>query len=99
MDLGSGIPLAVAIFGASVAGWKAIPLLKKNGNGKCPLHGAIEARLTEGDRRMDQMCEDTAATREDMAVTRELVVAICAHLKVPTEAIKDELQAMLRRGK
>jgi hypothetical protein len=73
---------------------KVLPPLKSktsgHGSGKpsCPVHPIIESRLAEGDRRMDTMCKDTAATKR-------LVIAIAKHIKVPLDAIGDELKEMM----
>ena len=87
MDLGTGIPLSVGIASLAIAAYKVIPSRRRqNGNGiatgaKCPLHPAIEAG-------MDRMCKETAATRK-------MTLAIAKHLKVPLDAIAEELKEML----
>jgi hypothetical protein len=56
---------------------------------RCPVHPLVEGELKEGKERMDTMCRD-------IAVVKNVVVAIAAYMKVPIAEIQEDLKEMLR---
>jgi len=103
MDLGTGITLSTLCISCGGIIIKWISVLPKqtsknnenNGNGtssktdNCPLHAGLEERLKAGDRTMQELKAESAATIKT-------VIRIASHMNISVADIEKELGGLMR---
>jgi hypothetical protein len=94
MDLGTGLPISVGILSVGLAVYKMVPSKRKCA--ECPLHPEMSSRVKRAEDRLGAGDTSFKEMREDISATKSLSIAIAKHLKIPVEAIADELKELLR---
>lgn len=102
MDLGTGIAISTLCLscGGVIIKWISVlpkQYSKNNGNGNgsssrtdaCPLHTGLEERLKAGDKTMQELKAESAATIKT-------VIRIASHMNISVADIENELGGLMR---